>query len=94
MLLLRGYRKCIAKFVLPPLDVVHRHAESTKVDAKYALWHILNAVYVRIAHMASIGVLASVAYWTEATQRVRGSAWNHKDFQQYPLFSQNEKNAK
>jgi hypothetical protein len=32
-------------------------------DAKYALWHILNAVYVRTAHMASIGVPASQVYW-------------------------------
>ena len=32
-------------------------------DAKYALWHILNAVYVRIAHMASIGVPASQVFW-------------------------------
>ena len=54
MLLLLGYLKCIAELVPPPLDVVHRHAKSAKADAKYALWHILNAVYMRYARMASL----------------------------------------
>ena len=45
-------------------------------DAKYALWHILNAVYVRIAHMASIGVPASQVYWAAAPRQARGSALN------------------
>ena len=45
MLLLRGYRKCIAKFVLPPLDVVHRHAESTKVDGRRGIIRIFNNIH-------------------------------------------------